>query len=148
MGLRAMNKGGHPQTLVAAQPGNRNREQHGLYAAPGRDIDPAAEAVAHWLMSAPHTVDLDHLAATEIGKLVVLLDRMDAALADGHLERRGQARGLIDMRLRLSGRLEKWLRQFGLTPASRAEFAKALAEGGLAAEIARRRADRRGGDDG
>lgn len=53
--LPGMNERGHPQTLQAAQPGNANRLTHGAYAAPDRELDPAAEAVADWLMSARHT---------------------------------------------------------------------------------------------
>lgn len=135
-----MNSQGHPQTLQAAQPGNRNAEQHGLYAAPGRELEPLAQEVAEWLMQAPHTVELDLMAAIEIGKLAVLIDRVDAALGDGVVERRGRARDLIDQRIRLSSRLEKWLRQFGLTPAARADFAKALASGTFREKLEQRRA--------
>lgn len=136
-----VNRDGHSETLQPAQPGNSNRLTHGAYS--GRDqLDAAAVAVADALMQAEHTVPLDRLAAEEIGALVVQLDRIDAALADGRVEnRRGDARSLLDLRNRTSGRLERWLREFGLTPASRAAFAETLARGNLAAEIARRRAD-------
>ena len=90
-------------------------------------------------MQAPHVDPLDRLAAAEIGALVVQLDRIDAALADGRVERNGTARALITTRMKLSSRLESWLRQFGLTPASRAEWAKQLAEGETLAESIRRR---------
>ncbi|UGS36099.1 hypothetical protein [Capillimicrobium parvum] len=135
-----MNQTGHPQTLQAVQLGNRNAEQHGLYAGPGRELDPLAQEVADWLMQARHTEPLDLMAAIEIGKLAVLIDRVDTALGDGVVERKGQPRGLIDMRIRLSSRLEKWLRQFGLTPAARADFAKALAGGSFREKIEARRA--------
>ena len=45
---------------------------------------------------------------------------------------------LLDLRLRASGRLQRWLDGFGATPASRAAWAATLAQGGLAADIARR----------
>lgn len=135
-----MNQGGHPQTLQASHPGNRNAEKHGLYSARSADLDPLAEEVVTALMNARHTVPLDHLAAIEIGRLVVLIDRVDAALGDGQVERRGQPRGLIDMRIRLSSRLEKWLRQFGLTPAARSEFVRDLAAGSFREKVEARRA--------
>ena len=44
------------------------------------------------------------------------MDRVDAALSDGRVEnRKGQVRSLIDLRNSLSGRLERWLREFGVT---------------------------------
>jgi hypothetical protein len=133
-----MNSNGHATTLEAAQPGNRNRETHGAYShrsLRSDEVDHLVEA----LMEAPHVVPLDQLAAEEIAHLVVQIRRIDEALADGVVERRGRPRALIDLRTRLSGRLERWLRQFGMTPASRAEWAETLARGSLAAEIARRR---------
>jgi hypothetical protein len=61
------------------------------------------------LEAAPHTIRLDRIGAEEIGALIVLLDRVDAALSDGRVEnRKGQVRSLIDLRNRLSGRLERW----------------------------------------
>jgi hypothetical protein len=134
-----MNEAGHPSTLVAAHPGNRNRELHGAYGA-RRELDPRAAEIAEALLeAAPHAIPLDTLAAQEIGSLAVLLERVDAALSDGRVEnRRGQVRSLIDLRNRLSGRLERWLREFGLTPAARADWAARLAEGGLGSQIRRR----------
>ena len=142
---QAMNEEGHPATLVARHPGNGNRLVHGAYSG-RRALDPAAVAVADSLMEAPHTVPLDRFAAEEIGSLIVQLDRIDAVLADGRVENRGKARTLIDLRTRVSHRLEGWLRQFGMTPQSRAEWATTMAQGGLAAEIARRRAEAVDGD--
>lgn len=132
---------GTPGNLVAAHPGNTNGLAHGAYSV-RREVHPRAAEIADALLAAaPHTVPLDRLAAEEIGALVVLLDRIDAALADGKVENRnGQVRSLIDLRGRMSSRLERWLREFGLTPASRAEWAARMAQGGLADEIARRRA--------
>jgi hypothetical protein len=60
---------------------------------------------------------------------VVLLNRVDAALSDDRVEnRRGQVRSPIDPRNRLSGRLERWLRDFGLTRAARSFSAGARPE--------------------
>jgi hypothetical protein len=46
---------------------------------------------------------------------------------------------LLEHRLRASARLERWLKQYGATPASRAAVASTLAHGRLADEIAKRR---------
>jgi hypothetical protein len=134
-----MNEAGHPSTLVASHPGNRNRELHGAYSL-RRELDPRATEIADALLdAAPHTIPLDRIGAEEIGSLIVTMDRIDVALSDGRVEnRRGQVRSLIDLRSRLSGRLERWLREFGLTPAARAEWAARLAEGGLGAQIRQR----------
>ena len=142
-----MSKRGHPQTLQARQPGNTNRLTHGAYSKLARaDLDPAAREIADALMEAPHVDLLDWLAAEEIGALVVQLGRIDAALADGRVERNGTARSLILVRLKLSARLESWLRQFGLTPASRAEWAKQLAEGESLAQSIRRAREESNGE--
>ncbi len=136
-----MNRNGHPASLVPSHPGNTSRLSHGLYGR-RRSLPAEAVEIADALMSAEHTVGLDRFAAEEIGALIVQLDRVDAALSDGKVERNGQARSLIDLRTRLSGRLERWLVQFGMTPAARAEFVHRLAQGqSLAAEIKRRQSE-------
>jgi hypothetical protein len=142
-----VNKRGHPETLQARHPGNSHRLTHGAYAKlAGGELDPAAREIADALMEAPHVDPLDRLAAEEIGTLIVQLGRIDAALADGRVERNGTARSLIVVRLKLSARLESWLRQFGLTPASRAEWAKHLAEGESLAQSIRRAREESNGE--
>jgi hypothetical protein len=133
------NPNGTPENLVASHAGNQSRLVHGLYSA-RRELDPRAAEIAEALLeAAPHTIALDWIGAQEIGALIVMMDRVDAALSDGRVEnRRGQVRSLIDLRNRLSGRLERWLTQFGLTPAARAEWAARLAEGSLGAQIRQR----------
>jgi hypothetical protein len=73
--------------------------------------------------SPPHTVALDRLAAEEIGSVIATLERIDEELlANGLTDRRGKARSLVELRIRLSGRLERWLKEFGATPAARTGF--------------------------
>jgi hypothetical protein len=90
----------------------------------------------HVRVQAPHTVPLDRVAAEEIGQLVALVEAIDCDIAERGLRSR---RSLLDLRLRASGRLEKWLTQFGATHNPGPPGAATLAQGGLAAEIARRR---------
>jgi hypothetical protein len=135
------NPNGRPENLVASHPGNTSPIKSGAFSRTGRPHAARAAEVSEWLMSAPHTVPLDQVAANEIGALVSLIEALDADIAKrGPLTRADAPRKILDLRLRASGRLERWLREFGATPASRAEFARTLAEGNLATEIARRRA--------
>lgn len=137
-----MNYNGHPATLVAAHPGNTARLVHGAYATRDHLTD-HGRTVAAWLASLPHATEADTLAAQEVGALASILERIDAALADGRVEnRKGEARALLDLRRRYSTELGRWLDRFGATPRGRADWARSLAEGSsLAAEIARRRSD-------
>lgn len=121
---------------------------HGAYA---KALPPAirerAEEIAGVLMDLPHTVEADRLAAEECGRLAALLESIDADIATtGAVTGRGHApRRILDVRVRYSRELRAWLESFGGTPASRAAWAKAMAEGAsLADEIARRRAERNG----
>ena len=81
---------------------------------------------------------LDQIAAEEIGSLVALLEAIDVDLAKrGMTDRDGNVRSILDYRVRVSGRLERWLRQFGATPSSRIEWAGSLARGEAMATVVR-----------
>ena len=136
-----MNTDGHPQTLQAAQPGNKNAVRNGIWSRDGRALQPQVQELAEQIMALPHTVPMDYVGAVEIAKLTVLIEAMDDDLAERGLtkKRGGEPRGLIDLRLRASRRLAEWLDRYGLTPQGRASWASTMAQGGLAAEIARRR---------
>jgi hypothetical protein len=131
-----VNPNGNTETLYPAHPGNTNAVRSGVFSRTGRILAPRAQEIVDELMRAPHVVELDRVAADEIGQLVALIEAIDCDIAERGLRSR---RSLLDLRLRASGRLEKWLTQFGATPQSRATWAATLAQGGLAAEIARRR---------
>jgi hypothetical protein len=136
------------RNLVAAHPGNRNREVHGYYSR-SRALAPEAVELADALMGVPHIAETDRLAVEEVARLVVLIDRVDAALGDGVVEgRRGSARELLVVREKLSGRLERWLDRLALTPQGRATTARALAAGGLGEAIRRRIEEGRNGSAG
>ena len=131
------NPHGNPEYLPHPV-GNTHAVRHGAYAAGNRVLAPRAAEIAEALLQLPHVQPLDRLAAEEIGALVARIEALDAALDARQPGSRGTAT-LLDLRLRASSRLERWLREFGATPAARAEWAARLAQGGLAAEIARRR---------
>jgi len=139
--MMGMNRNGHPGSLGAARPGNANAVRFGVYSR--RSREPRAQQVADELMRAPHATQLDHLGALEIGRIEALIEALDASLAaDGvWSDGAGTVRAAVDLRLRASRRLLEWLDRFAATPRGRAELERRLAEGGLAAEIARRRSD-------
>src|SRR3954447_22638101 len=129
------NPDGHRATLVARHPGNRNAERHGVYGS-GRALEPRAQELADAIMREPHTVAIDEPGAREIARLIVLLETIDAELERGGLTRKnGDARSLVDLRLRASRRLAEWLDRYGMTPLSRATWAKRLSGSNLADEI-------------
>jgi hypothetical protein len=132
-----VNRKGHPATLRASQPGNCNALTHGAFSR--RTLEPHAREIADALLELPYAVPLDRLAAEEIGSVVVLLERIDEELlANGLTDRRGNARSLLELQGRLSGRLERWLKQFGATPAARAQWLSALHGSESLAQVVRR----------
>lgn len=139
------NPKGHPATLVQSHPGNTNHTTSGAFSRTGRVLAPRAEELTAMLMGHPHAIGLDVIAAEEIGSILAHIEALDR-----DLEQKGQRhrRTVLEHRARLTRELRTWLREFGGTPKARAEFAKELAQGGLAAEIARRRAQQRQEDDG
>ena len=70
-----------------------------------------------------------------------LIETLDKVIAENGAvnARSGKVRALVDLRLRASRRLGEWLDRYGMTPKGRAEWARTLTDGGLVAEIARRR---------
>ncbi len=140
-----MNHQGHPATLRASHPANLSATKSGVFSRSGRVLAPRAAEIAGEVMDAGHVVGLDRFGAEEIGSLLALIEALDHELERrGPVTRDGSPRKVADLRLRASGRLERWLTTYGLTPAARADLLARLAEGGLAAEIARRRAENGG----
>jgi hypothetical protein len=134
----ANNPRGHPATLRRGESeGNGYRLVHGVFSS-RRLLSEEGLAFVDSLMALPHTVPADVTAATEIARLMELIARVDAALADGVVESRKGARELIDHRRRLSAELRRWLADFGLTPRGRADWVRSLSGPGLGEEIRRR----------
>lgn len=134
------NPNGNVANLLASHPGNSNRLSHGVYS---QRVPPEAADLADALMAElPHAAPSDRLAVEEAAAIVALIGRIDAALAE-RIAGRGQVRALLDIRVRLSGRLERWLAALGATPQARAALGSTVASGSLAAELARTAAGRR-----
>jgi len=141
-----VNPDGHPATLRASHPANANAVRSGVYSRTGRVLEPAARELAEEILSLPHAADLDWIGALEISRLAVLIERIDAQLADSGVVGRGNRDrlGLLKVRLAASRRLQEWLGAFGMTPRARAEFARELAAGETLADALRRRRDEAG----
>src|SRR5215217_4777468 len=101
-----MNVNGHALTLRPEQPGNSNAVKSGAYSRTGRVLAPRAAEIAKVLLAAPHTTDLDAIGVEEIGALVALLEALDQDIAKRGVSGR---KSLVDLRLKASGRLERWL---------------------------------------
>jgi hypothetical protein len=131
-----MNKHGHPETLEPHQFGNSNALRHGAHSR--RALAPRAQEIAEELLALPQTVPLDRVAAEEVGAIVAMIEVVDLDLMSrGLMDRSGKARSLVDLRVRLSGRLQRWLREFGATPASRVEWVGRLNQGESLVDVVR-----------
>ena len=129
---------GHPATLQASHPANAHSAKHGIRSA--RLLEPRAQEVAEAIMAEPHTAGIDVLGAEEIGRLQTYIEALDAEIDRVGMAGSGQRqKWLGDLRLRASRNLMECLDRFGATPKGRATWARELAQGGLAAEIAARR---------
>lgn len=134
-----MNPNGNAANLLPSEAGNVRAARHGVFSEGRRLLEPVAQEIAEDILAAPHVVDMDELGAIEIARLESLIRAIDCDLAEhGLTNRRGDARSLLDLRLRASRRLAEWLDRYGLTPHGRADWAGKLAGGGLGAEIRRR----------
>jgi len=106
-----MNKKGHPDTLVAAHPENRNAVRSGVFS-------PATRAArVHELEAAiadrPVKEIVVDLLRREVAALLALAEAMDDSLsADGIQGRRGEPRNLISLRLRTNDKFRKTVEQY------------------------------------
>ena len=96
-----MNSRGHPETLVATHPGNRNALKAGVFS-PETLASRVGEVEAQ-IAESPVDVVLTDVLRREVAALAVLGEAMDRSLADDGLHgRRGEPRRLIELRLRLN----------------------------------------------
>jgi hypothetical protein len=114
--------------------------RHGVFSRTGRILEPRANEIAGAIMELPHVGGLDAVGAEEIGALVALIEACDQELAKTLVGRGSKDKlGLLKVRLGASSRLERWCRQYGLTPKARAEMASVIATGESIADTLRRR---------
>ena len=112
------NPSGNAEALVPAPPGNAYGLQHVAFSK--RIIGERAQAIADGLMS------LEWVAAEEIASVIASLEAIDRALADGKVEYRGKARGLLATKATLTRELRSWLATFGALPSARADWTRKL----------------------
>jgi hypothetical protein len=136
-----MNPKGHPATLQHRQPGNANARRSGVYSP-----DFLAEFTRPFIdevMATAHIQPCDHFAAEETGRLRAWAAAMDDdLLIKGLLNRKGEPRTLLALRLRTSKQIERYLVELGLTPMARAKLGT---DGGVAATYASLLAEEQGG---
>jgi hypothetical protein len=103
-----VNPKGHKSTLVARHDGNTNAVKFGVYS--DRLIDVRAVEITDELEKSGALGLIGSLAVQEAARCVALLEAIDQDLAErGVVDKKGNARSLLDLRLRVSTRLERWL---------------------------------------
>lgn len=103
-----MNKDGHPETLVAAHPGNANALKSGVFSQAAR-MQRVHEIEGE--ISARDTNEVvTEVLRREVAALAALSEVMDESLAnDGIRGRSGDPRNLVTLRFRLNDRLRRSL---------------------------------------
>ena len=103
-----MNKGGHPETLVASQPGNANALRHGVHSP--RLIQARAAEIATELTRSWDFSPTQRLAVHEAARCMSILEAIDRDLDDrGLVDKDGKPRYLLNHRWRVSRQLDHWL---------------------------------------
>jgi hypothetical protein len=103
-----MNRRGHPQTLVASHPGNLNAVKTGVYS--DRLIRSRAAEIEADLTTLVEPSPSQRVAIREVSRSMALLEAIDDELDRGGLvDRRGNARNVLELRSRVSRQLERWL---------------------------------------
>jgi hypothetical protein len=103
-----MNNNGNPRTLVASHPGNTNALKYGVHSS--QSIEPrAAEIVSHLTESFEFSVP-QRIAVEQVGRFIAILEAIDRDLDDrGLVDKRGEARSLLNHRSRISRQLDREL---------------------------------------
>ena len=108
--------------------------RHGFHS---QQLSPRAVEVADAVMEAPWACEMDRIGAEEIGRLVSVVENLDARIEAATSATEARLRTLLDLRLRANNRLVHLLDRYGMPPAARASWAAQLAS----REALRRRLD-------
>jgi hypothetical protein len=135
--------------LVAAHPDNTNALKSGVYSRTGKPLEGRVAELVTAIMEVGHANPLDELIAAELAHQLALAERMDEDIEQRGIvkPRSGEARSIVDLRLRVSRRIQELLTALGLTPKARHDFARSLAAGSLAATLAAQRRQPKGATD-
>ena len=103
-----MNEKGHPQTLVASQPGNLNALKSGVHSP--RLIQARAAEIEAELTKTFDFSPVQRLAVREVARHMAILEAIDRDLDDrGVVDKRAEPRYLLNHRNKTSRQLERWL---------------------------------------
>ncbi len=103
-----MNERGHPETLVASQPGNLNAVRQGVHSP--RLIQARAAELATELTESFEFSPTQRLAVHEVARCAAILEAIDRDLDErGLVDKGGKPRYLLNHRWRVSRQLDHWL---------------------------------------
>ena len=103
-----MNTRGHPENLVASQPGNLNAVKQGVHSP--RLIQARAAEVAAELTRSFEFSPAERIAVGEAARCIAILEAIDRDLDQrGLVDKKGAPRYLLNHRSRISRQLEQWL---------------------------------------
>lgn len=106
-----MNKRGHSQTLVAAQPGNKNALKTGVFSP--ATLAPRIRELELEIATRPAQEVVVEILRWEVAALTRLVEAMDQSLEEeGIRGRRGEIRALVNLRLRAGKRLCETLEEY------------------------------------
>jgi hypothetical protein len=103
-----VNKNGNPGTLVASHPGNTNAARFGAYSA--RLNEARASEIEQSLLQSSEFSATERIAVHQIASCMAMLEAINRDLDErGLVDKRGEARSLLNHRARISRELERWL---------------------------------------
>jgi hypothetical protein len=106
--LILMNENGNPGSLVASHPGNTNAIKSGVYSS--RSIEPRAAEIAASLTESFEFSIVQRIAVEQVARSMAILEAIDRELDErGLVDKRGEARSLLNYRSRISGQLDREL---------------------------------------
>jgi hypothetical protein len=109
-----MNTVGNVGSLVASHPGNTNAVKHGAYSH--RLMQERAAELEVGLVASCALSPTERLAAQEAARLMATLEAIDRDLEEsGLVNKKGEAKSLLNHRARISRQLERWLDRIART---------------------------------
>lgn len=117
-----MNKKGHPPTLVAVHPGNRNAVKSGVYSP--ATITPRIYELEASIAERDPEEALTEILRYELAAMTALGEPMDQSIAShGVLGRRGEPRTMVAHRLRLDEKIRQAAHQYAQAARHKASLA-------------------------
>src|SRR5687767_5623214 len=103
-----MNENGNPSTLVPSHPGNTNAAKYGVYSP--RLIEQRAAEIATELTRSFEFSIVQRIAVEQVARCTAILEAIDRDFDErGVVDKRGEARSLLNHRSRISRQLDRWL---------------------------------------